>query len=281
MIVSIFGLATSILTALLLALVENKFHIAIYSFMFLGIVPFGAVYAGFCAASGYYFGARLLHRRPTRLFIFSVITGAILTFFLVNYLNYFFDEANGHRVSALVPFSQYMDFMLRHERLEFSPPGITQTGEVGALGYAIALLQMLGFAGGGLFAYGHLCSAPYCRACGRYLPRQSSTKRYTSDVQQLQAIYSDLLGHLRRGDTAAAVHGLSGFGSAKGNSKTMKLNVELKLWKCAGCPQEFVELTVKHKMEDRWTALCERSMPGDWNPPSVWQVRQYMQSHVK
>jgi len=288
MMATAFGIVTSVLTALLLAVVQRTFGIAIYSFMVV-FIPLGAILSGLCAASGYYFGARLFHRRPTRILIFNVIAVAILTYFLINYLTYSVLVTNGQPVSKLMGFSQYLDFVLRHQKMEFYTPGIIQrTGDLGGFGYALAALEVFGFAIGGLFAYGHVSSAPYCENCKRYLPRQSTTKRYTDDSKQLQAVHSRLVGLLQHGDTAEAKNCLDSFGSVTGDAKKMKLNVELKLWKCITCPEEFVELTVKQVMDGRILTLFVRLMPpfetvsaGGWNPrrdlEGTWCVRQYLQ----
>lgn len=277
MIVTACGIFTSVLTALLLAAIESKFGVAIYSFAII-FVPVGAVAAGLCAASGYYFGGRLFQIRPTRTVLFGVVAVAVMTYFLIGYLNYSFLQQNGQPVSKTISFGYYMQFMVTHQKLEFYSPGSTQsTGDLGRYGYAIAVFQVLGFAAGGVMAYGHLRSAPYCQACARYLPKQAAIRRYTANAQNLQAAHAGLIGHLRRGDSSAAADYLSSFGSVKGNSKTAKLNLGLKLWKCSGCPEEFVEVTVRHRMVNRWTELEESLWPGGWDVPSGGNMRQYLQ----
>ncbi len=58
------GFATTLLTAVILSIVEIRFDLALYSYMFWFIVPVGAMISGFAAASGYYAGARLFHQKP-------------------------------------------------------------------------------------------------------------------------------------------------------------------------------------------------------------------------
>jgi hypothetical protein len=200
LVVTACGIVTSVLIALLLALLESRFGIAVYSFAFV-FLPVGAVAAGLAAASGYYLGGRLFQRRPTRVLLFNIAIVAILTYFLVNYFNYSFLESQGRPVSSSIPFGQYMDFVLRHQTLEFRSAGSTAaTGELGAWGYLMAALEVLAFSAGSLLAYAHLSSAPYCQACRRYLPQQPSTRRFTGDGRQFQAVHSMLLAQPRRGD---------------------------------------------------------------------------------
>jgi hypothetical protein len=113
------GMASSVLTALVLALIETKFGIALYSFMWWFVIPIGAIAAGFAAATGYYFGAKTFHHRPTRLLLFNVVSVAVTTYFIVNYLNYSLLQVDGHPASSFLPFGQYMDIVLNHQSLEF------------------------------------------------------------------------------------------------------------------------------------------------------------------
>lgn len=266
LIVTGFGIVTSSLTALILALVETKLGFAFYSFMWWFVIPVGAVLSGFAAASGYYFGAKVFNHRPTRLMLFNMISVAVTTYFLLNYLNYSFMEVKGQPVSELIPFGQYLDIVLSHQSMEFRIRGakLGETGDLGSFGYVTAALQVLGFAVGGLWVYWHLRALPYCGACGKYLKKQPSVTRYTDDADQLRGLYSGLIAELRAGNSAAAAGLISGFGVTKPNVKDMKLNVELKLWKCARCPQEFFESSV-----NQWNGK-------DWKPVSGLLLRDYL-----
>jgi hypothetical protein len=148
-----FGIGTSVLTALILALVETKLGFALYSFMWWFVIPAGALISGFAAASGYYLGAKLFNHRPTRLLLFNIVSVAVTTYFLVNYLNYSLMEIKGQSVSELIPFDKYMDIVLTHQSMEFRVRGakLGETGEMGNWGYFTAVLQILGFAAGGLW----------------------------------------------------------------------------------------------------------------------------------
>jgi hypothetical protein len=57
---------------------------------------------------------------------------------------------------------------------------------------------------------------------------------------------------------------ISGFGATKQEVKDMKLNAQLKLWKCASCPQEFFESSV-----NQWNGK-------DWKPVSGLVLRDYL-----
>ncbi len=268
LIVTAFVIVTSSVTALILALVESNSGFAFYSLMLWFVIPAGALLSGFAAASGYYFGAKLFHHRPTRLLAFNMTSVAVTTYFLLNWLNYSFMQVEGRQVANLIPFGHYMDIVLTHQSMEFSIRGarLGETGQLGIFGYVTALLQVLAFAVGGLCVYAYLRAAPYCGACGNYLKEQSSITRYTSDAQRLPEFYCGLvtLLQLQGGDSAAAAQLLSGFGTPATNVKDMKLNAALKLWKCMTCPQEFIELSA-----NRWNGR-------DWKPISGLHHRDYL-----
>jgi hypothetical protein len=264
LIVTAFGIVTSSITALILALVETKVGFAFYSFMWWFVIPVGALLSGFAGASGYYLGARLFHHRPTRLLLFNMISVAITTYFLLNWLNYSFMEVEGHRVSELVPFGRYLDIVLSHQTMAINIRGATlgESGELGGFGYVLAVLQVLGFAVGGLGVYFYLRAAPYCEACSKYLEKQSSTERYTSLAEQLEELYAVLADHLKQGDSAAARNLLSDFGNPRHNGQNLK--VELTLWRCRTCPQEFFESSV-----NQWNGK-------DWKQISGLHLRNYL-----
>jgi hypothetical protein len=265
LIVTGFGMITSVLTAIVLAASETKFSIALYSFTLWFVIPVGALLSGFAAASGYYFGARIFHHRPTRLLIFNVISVAVTTYFLLNYLEYRFLDIKGQAVSELIPFGQYMDIMLSHQSLEFRIRGakLGETGDLGSFGYVMAVLQIVGFAVGGLCVYTYLRAAPFCDRCNRYLKKTLSTVRYTSDASQLQVLYGNVVDHLKQGSPSSAVQLLSSFGQAK-YTDGANLNGELKLWKCTNCPQEFVDFSI-----NKWNGK-------DWKQIPELYVRDYL-----
>ena len=62
------GLATSLLTALILWYIEQRFGWALYSWTFWFVIPVGAFLAGFAGASGYYFGSWFFGHRPNGIF---------------------------------------------------------------------------------------------------------------------------------------------------------------------------------------------------------------------
>lgn len=92
LLVTAFGLATSVAIAVLLVLIEIRWELAIYTFTFWFIIPVGAIGAGLVAAGGYYLGARLFNHRPTSILLFNMLGISVGTFFLIHFLTYSFFE---------------------------------------------------------------------------------------------------------------------------------------------------------------------------------------------
>jgi hypothetical protein len=158
---------------LTLALAETKLGFAFYSFTWLFVIPVGALLSGFVAASGYYFGAKVFNHRPTRLMLFNMISVAITTYFLINYLNYSLLEVKGQPVSEMVSFGKYLDIILSHQSMEFRIRGskLGEIGDLGNFGYVTAALQILGFAVGGLYVCGYLRSVRWTPLFGQNFGR--------------------------------------------------------------------------------------------------------------
>ena len=145
--VSAFGLITSIITAIILIIIEVYFKLSLYTFMFWFIIPVGAIGAGFVAAGGYYLGARIFGHRPSPLILLNMVLISIGTFFLIHYLSYITLDIDGIPVRTLVPFGTYLDTIITKTSMSigFRFRSVAETGEVGSWGYAIAIIQVIGF----------------------------------------------------------------------------------------------------------------------------------------
>src|SRR5208282_4354536 len=108
LVVALFGAVTSIITAVILVFVELRFGWALYGFTFWFVIPAGAVCAGGIAASGYYFGARLLNFRPTRNLLLFIVAISAGTFFFIYWLEYALLTVDGQSLSSAVSFGQFL-----------------------------------------------------------------------------------------------------------------------------------------------------------------------------
>ena len=157
LLVAALGIATSLLTGVIVALVLVYTGVAIYSFSLFFIIPVGV------------FGGRLRQRQrvlPRR----EAFTGETCRWdsfpqnsliyrhlFLIYYIPYFVLESEGVRAKDVLSFWQYLDIVFRHTALRVLPNSAT-SGELGILGYVVAVLQLAGI------ALGIVGSSPGCRS---------------------------------------------------------------------------------------------------------------------
>ncbi len=184
-IVSLLGVITSLITGIILGLIEAYTGYALYSWMFWFVIPVGAILAGFCAATGHYFGATYFHQKPLGGPFLNIIIASLGAFVLVHYIPYYLMDINGIRVKDALPFWQYLDLYIRNTSLSLVR-GNLSTGTLGGFwGYIYACLQLLGFSLGGIAVFFWLANNPFCKKCSRYLTISSQRDRYSSDGQSL------------------------------------------------------------------------------------------------
>jgi hypothetical protein len=253
------GAITSIITAVILAAIELRFDLSIYSWMVWFIIPVGAICCGFVAASGYYLGARLFNHRPTGILLLNMVAISIATFFLIHYLDYFFLEIDGKAVRDLISFSQFLDIEMSHTAVQFNVRAHPVGGAVqlGTLGYLYALLQMLGFAFGGVGVYLYLKSLPYCDSCSKYLAKKGIQTRYTAHADVLTEAVKEIMQRLseKRFQEAIAVH--SRAAGVETFQKELVLRSQMQIKKCKSCDQHWLKFSVSKKTRDDWKDITE------------------------
>lgn len=257
------GFVTSLITALILWWVEGRFGFAFYTWTFWLVVPVGALLSGFAGASGYYAGSWLFDRRPTRQLLVNVVLASIATFLLIHYLSYVTLEVEGTPVSDFVSFWQYLDIAIRSTSMGFSVRTVEvgSTGELGDLGYLVALLQILGFAAGGFAVYAYLESQAYCEACSRYLTRKGRLMRYTADAEGLQASVAQIFDLVGAGSVVTAIETHKNFGSAT-HGKNDHLRSMFEVRHCKKCHQHWVKFSVEKQSGNDWKEISELSVSG-------------------
>lgn len=254
LVVGFFGLFTSLLTSFVLWEIEINTGFTLYSWMFWFVIPVGALISGFAGASGYYAGSLLFGHRPSRLLLINILLASLVTFFLIHYLSYTALEVEGRRVSNFMPFWQYLDIAIRSTTMEFSYRNarIGSTGELGRLGYIVALIQIGGFAVGGFFVYNYLVSQPYCERCFRYLLAKGKNMRYASDSDQLQI--PRILALFNAGSILSAVASHLGSGKASHHYDLYFRSV-VTVRHCNKCSLHWVSFSVDKRNKNRWVKM--------------------------
>jgi len=169
------GLVTTVLFlggfALLAATVPD-FNVMGWYILF--VIPVGAMIVGFCAGSGYGLASWLSGRK-----ISGVVLGVVLVLQVGAYAGAQWLEFASYEITDQagrpLDFWTYYDATTRAIAFE-STRGGGSTGELGLLGYGVRLLELVGFALGGIYAPAILRSKPYCDPCESYMrTRQLAT----------------------------------------------------------------------------------------------------------
>ena len=249
LVVSAFGATTSIATAIILFLIEVRFGFSLYTWTFWFVIPVGAILAGCIAAVGYYLGARLFSLRPTPLILLNMVAISVGTFFLIHFLGYASLEINGKPVSDHLSFGTYLDILLRHQSVGFylRHVEVGSTGELGGWGYAYALLQIVGFAFGGVAVFGYLFLLPYCDTCSRYLSGKTKQTRFAGDPDAFGVMVQQLATVFDAGRPQEAINQHTAIVETE-HRKELHLKSTLKLKKCRGCGKNWLGFSA-----EKWT----------------------------
>jgi uncharacterized membrane protein len=131
------------------------------------VLPVGAIMVGLAAASGYGLASWFSGIKITRALLVIVLVLQLVSYFGAQYIE-FHGRHLVHRLDGTpVGFMEYYNQSARmmawkNDRGELGAP-------LGSWGYALRVLEVLGFAGGGLIVPLILRKSPYCETCQRYM----------------------------------------------------------------------------------------------------------------
>jgi hypothetical protein len=170
-IVLLCGLATTVLALLGIYVLDHTsddFHIMGWYADY--VIPCGALIVGVVASSGYGLGSWFSDVKITKNVLWTVVLLQVLAYFAAQYIEF----KSLHLVYRLdhrpVGFFEYYDltarsFAWKEDNGKIGAP-------LGAWGYGIRVLELLGFVGGSLIVPAVLRKAPYCQPCQRYMRTQ-------------------------------------------------------------------------------------------------------------
>jgi hypothetical protein len=189
-----------------------------------------------------------------------VLAGALalssLTFFLVNYLDYYFLTVDGEHVRDYISFGRYLAISLDNMSMSVCHGGVCfGTGlALGPFGYLVAALQILGFFLGGAAVYGYLRTAIYCDTCSRYFTFKQTITRYFADAPSAAAHYRELLALLKGGryQEAIARHAAAGSEARHADSKVASV-VQLRY--CRTCLRHHIQVVLKRREKKDWKEI--------------------------
>lgn len=247
--IALCGLATSILVALADVAIARMTGFDFFTFSIWVVVPAGALLTGFAAASGYYFGSLYFHKRANASLLIQMVLIAGAAQFLIYWTGYAtMVLEDGRKVADFVPFAQYMDLILTKAHYRIGR-GQTDTGEVGNLGYWIAIAQFAGFLLGGVAVFFNLKAKPVCGSCDLYLRPLAKRQKVFASADAAGGYYDRLFTVPVDGPDFAAL--------IKSEAKVEKveqgaLQVDTSLLGCPTCKTQMVEEKVKGYNGKEW-----------------------------
>jgi hypothetical protein len=161
-----------------------------------------------------------------------------ITQFLIYYLEYCtLVLDNGVKASALVSFSQYLDFSLTEAHYRIGR-GAHDVGAVGEFGYWLAVFQFFGFLAGGVLIYMILKSYPVCPTCNKYFRVLSKRRKQFGTGEDFALYYENIFKlPVASQEFASAIQ--AEYKIPKVEKGTIQL--ETKLNGCPSCKAQMIE----------------------------------------
>lgn len=116
-------------------------------------------------------GSSLFNFKPKISILLNMIVMSLMTYFIVQYLNYVYFEIDGYTISDYIKFWQFWNIDIANTSLQFksNAPFL-----LGLWSYPYELLKIIGFMLGGLIVYSQLDSQIFCEECSRYVLAKNS-----------------------------------------------------------------------------------------------------------
>lgn len=235
------GVVTSIATAFIVTLISNMTGFNLFSFSIWVILPAGAGFCGFAAASGYYFAAKYLHIMPSKSLLFQMVLVAAFTQLGIYYLEYLTLDIDGQKVSSIVSFETYLDVLLTKTHMRIGRGLQHDTGEVGSFGYWLAAIHFVGFMIGDLALYFQLADQSNCADCKKYLNSIITKKDSFDDFDSFAAYYDGEFSNPVDSQEFAEHVGVDHTGS---KAEKGSLRLETQLLNCPQCGDQTVSQKV-------------------------------------
>jgi hypothetical protein len=223
-VVVLAGLITTALTLAGVYFISSNYEeVNIMGWYLWFIVPAGAIGVGVLAASGYGILSWLTGVRISASLLVAVLGFQIAAYFAGQYIEFYLLDLI-YDDGTTVPFFAYFDIMARS--FSWAQDDGSSGTPFGVWGYAFRLLEVAGFAGGGLIAPLILSDVPYCGTCQRYmkgaghvlLPASIEVRKIKKDDIEGQRIYDEELEQAYQAglQLAEAIAGMADSGNATG-----------------------------------------------------------------
>lgn len=248
------GFVTSILTAIAVTIFDDLTGFNFFSFSLFVVLPAGAAFCGFAAASGYYLAAKYLHQKSTKIILIQMVAIAAFTQWLIYWLEYQNLVVDGEHVSDVIGFTQYLDLTLTKAHMRVGRGAQIDTGEVGSFGYWLAIFRFVGFMVGGATVYFFLKTELACSACQKYLhtvrSKADSFPDYEAFAQYFDGVYENEVDSVQFSEHIGKEH-------SAGKAEKGTINLTTKVLECPGCFEQYIRETVKVFNGTDWKDINE------------------------
>jgi hypothetical protein len=235
------------------------------------IIPAGAIMVGVAAASGYGIAAKALHTKIGGSLLIIVLILLFVAYLLSHYMKYlhgtaFLEERAGRPLS--IDFFHYYDVMTRSMSYggRYGTAG-TRT-PLGAWGYGIRLLEVIGFVGGGVMVPLVLSKSDYCDQCRLYMKSKSlmwipaavptrkvnkkdpaDVQAYEDEMQQVQATGMNVAEQVivwgTEGDGDAFKQAMQQHTMSAGAAGSLAARIEVSISYCPKCHRGILKRTLQ------------------------------------
>jgi hypothetical protein len=255
LIVTAFGFVTSWATAYALVYFEHEHQVSIYAWLYAFIIPVGAILSGFVAATGYWIGARVFNHRPTKSILWNMVTVSILTFFMIH------EQGHDLAVKRGYPKGYWTYLQEVTESMSYSSGrGSSKTaGEpLGALGYGVVALEILGFTFGAFAVYGVLRSRQYCEPCSKYFSKKGQRLHHLADLNQLNILAQKFHQAMSEQRYQEAINEYCAQPKAKMWKKSVMST--LQLFYCKNCGKHQIVFSASTRNGNQWAPVTQLAL---------------------
>lgn len=244
---------TCVLVAVANVVIDRIVGINFFTFKVWFIIPVGAIVVGMLGASGAILAARYFNIFPTILDAALMVVIAAATMVLIYYLDYatlVLDD--GRRASDLVDFSTFVNLVLTTSHMRIGRGAGVDTGEVGQMGYFLALIEFVGFLVGGAATFGFIQGLPRCAECGSYLRKLKTKKTAELTLEEGE----QMLGLFKQGDLTTVQQLITWVpGERKFDPISKRAIITFDLHGCPKCKTEMIAAKVKAYNGKQWSDI--------------------------
>lgn len=250
--VTFCGVVTSVLTAAIVFAIHQLTGVNVFTYTLSFIIPIGAILTGMLSVSGYYFAARHFNTKPGVGFFVQMILVGVATQVLIYWSEYtaYMRDLSAIEASEGVRFFEYLTTSLTEARYQVGRR-LDDTVVVGQYGYALAIMQLIGFVLGAVAVYIVLRRQPMCQSCNVYMKPRVKKRHIFANEDDFWLYYNNI----RDLDTRSTL-----FADMVKVSHTSKVyngsyRLDDTLYACPDCSQQLIQHLVAVRKRDFWTPL--------------------------